>query len=96
MVFYIGRQRRSKNIVWNLNIFLLSGALAVLTFDDIIPEIKDIYTLIDAVNLKKTLIKEQHKVGVFELREYLLSAMSKWDSKDPKMSSFIEECFKDE
>ncbi|MGG5599030.1 hypothetical protein ACPDHJ_04435 [Myroides sp. C8-3] len=78
------------------NLSVLSGALAVLAFDDIIPEKEDMYTIIDAVNLKQTLIKEQHEVGSFDPREYLLSAMSKWDKKDPKISSFIEECSKDE
>ncbi len=78
------------------NLSVLSGALAVLAFDDIIPEKEDRYTLIDAVNLKQALIKEQHEVGSFDPREYLLSAMSKWDRKDPKISSFIEECSKDE
>ncbi|WP_410877848.1 hypothetical protein [Myroides sp. DW712] len=78
------------------NLSVLNGALKSLAFDDVIPEKEDRYTLIDAVNLKQTLIKEQHKVGVFDPREYLLSAMSKWDKKDPKISSFIEECSKDE
>ncbi|MCC9043559.1 hypothetical protein LNQ81_12835 [Myroides sp. M-43] len=78
------------------NLSVLSGALAVLAFDDIIPEKEDMYTLIDAVNLKKSLIKEQHEVGSFDPREYLLSAMSKWDRKDPKIINFIEECSKDE
>ncbi|MCA4806537.1 HEAT repeat domain-containing protein [Myroides odoratimimus] len=78
------------------NLSVLSGALAVLTFDDIIPEKEDMYTVIDAVNLKKSLIKEQHEVGSFDPREYLLSAMSKWDRKDPKIINFIEECSKDE
>ncbi|MTG99463.1 hypothetical protein GJV76_15290 [Myroides sp. BIT-d1] len=78
------------------NLSVLNGALKSLAFDDVVPEIKDIYKLIDAVNLKKSLIKEQHKVGVFDPREYLLSAMSKWNRKDPKISSFIEECSKDE
>lgn len=78
------------------NLSVLNGALKSLAFDDVIPEKEDIYKLIGAVELKTALIKEQHKVGVFDPREYLLSAMSKWNSKDPKMSSFIEECSKDE
>ncbi|MHC5310999.1 hypothetical protein ACYSNM_13220 [Myroides sp. LJL116] len=78
------------------NLSVLNGALKSLTFDDVVPEKEDIYKVIDAVNLKKSLIKEQHKVGVFDPREYLLSAMSKWDKKDPKIINFIEECSKDE
>jgi hypothetical protein len=78
------------------NLSVLNGALKSLTFDDVLPEKEDIYKIIDSINLKKTLIKEQHKVGFFDPREYLLSAMSKWDRKDPKIINFIEECSKDE
>ncbi|WP_316771533.1 HEAT repeat domain-containing protein [Pedobacter frigiditerrae] len=61
------------------NFSVISGATSILTFDDMKPSISEIETIISIFDGKKE--EEIAIKGYGDIREYLISAMSKWDKK---------------
>jgi hypothetical protein len=67
------------------NFSVLSGAMSVLTFDDMMPSVADIETIVGIIDAKK---EEEIAIrGCGDPREYLLSAMSRW--KDPVSEAYV-------
>ena len=76
------------------NFSVFSGAISILTFDDMIPPEADIKTIISIMDTKKG--EEIAIRGYGDQREYLLSAMSKWKNSisETYIKRFLESSVK--